>query len=162
MLAHELADRPDLKEYLDVITHEAVRLQQLLDRLLAPNRKHILGEVNIHEVLERVRKASGLGPNGEMVDPQVQALQQQIAELNTQLQAAQSAHQGQAEMTRLLESQAAQERELSRRAQEEAAVYQELADEIIELVGQEPYDWFVAHVEARPSTHVVPHPARRR
>lgn len=41
-------------------------------------------------------------------------------------------------------------------------VYQELADEIIELVGQEPYDWFVAHVEARPSTHVVPHPARRR
>ena len=48
LLAHELADRPDLKEYLDVITHEAVRLQQLLDRLLAPNRKHILGEVNIH------------------------------------------------------------------------------------------------------------------
>lgn len=57
------------------------------------------------------------------------ALQQQIAELNTQLQAAQSAHQGQAEMTHLLASQAAQERELSRRAQEEAAVYQELAEE---------------------------------
>ena len=58
LLAHELADRPDLKEYLDVITHEAVRLQQLLDRLLAPNRKHILGEVNIHEVLERVRSVA--------------------------------------------------------------------------------------------------------
>jgi len=58
LLAHELADRPELKEYLDVITHEAVRLQQLLDRLLAPNRKHILGEVNIHEVLERVRSVA--------------------------------------------------------------------------------------------------------
>lgn len=58
LLAHELADRPDLKEYLDVITHEAVRLQQLLDRLLAPNRKHILGEVNVHEVLERVRSVA--------------------------------------------------------------------------------------------------------
>ena len=58
LLAHELADRPDLKEYPDVITHEAVRLQQLLDRLLAPNRKHILGEVNIHEVLERVRSVA--------------------------------------------------------------------------------------------------------
>ncbi len=58
LLAHELADRPDLKEYLDVSTHEAVRLQQLLDRLLAPNRKHILGEVNIHEVLERVRSVA--------------------------------------------------------------------------------------------------------
>jgi len=58
LLAHELADRPELKEYLDVITHEAVRLQQLLDRLLAPNRKHILGEVNVHEVLERVRSVA--------------------------------------------------------------------------------------------------------
>lgn len=57
------------------------------------------------------------------------ALQQRIAALSTQLQAAQSAQQGHAEMTRLLESQAAQERELSRRAQEESAIYQELAEE---------------------------------
>ncbi|MET3480308.1 type I restriction-modification system endonuclease [Variovorax atrisoli] len=57
------------------------------------------------------------------------ALQQQIAALSTQLQDAQSAQQGQTEMTRLLESQAAQERELSRRAQEETAIYQELAEE---------------------------------
>lgn len=58
LLAHELEDRPELNEYLEVITHEAVRLQQLLDRLLAPNRKHVLGEVNIHEVLERVRSVA--------------------------------------------------------------------------------------------------------
>ncbi len=63
-------------------------------------------------------------------------LQQQIAALSTQLQAAEAAHTAhttvqasQAEMVRLLEAQAAQERELSRRAQEEAAVYQELAEE---------------------------------
>ncbi len=57
------------------------------------------------------------------------ALQQQIAALGTQLQTAQTAQASQAEMTRLLEAQAAQERELSGRAREEAAVYQELAEE---------------------------------
>jgi hypothetical protein len=41
-------------------------------------------------------------------------------------------------------------------------VYEELRDEIIELVGDEPYGWLVAHLGSRPSTHVLPHPARRR
>jgi two-component system, NtrC family, nitrogen regulation sensor histidine kinase GlnL len=45
-----------LKEYTQVIIHEADRLQTLVDRLLAPHRKpHVVGEVNIHEVCERVR-----------------------------------------------------------------------------------------------------------
>ncbi len=57
------------------------------------------------------------------------ALQQQIAELGAQLQSAQTAQAQQVEMTRLLEARAAQECELSRRAQEEVAVYQELAEE---------------------------------
>ncbi|MDB5872369.1 MAG: putative histidine kinase, classic [Ramlibacter sp.] len=46
----------DLKEYTRVIIHEADRLQTLVDRLLAPHRRpHVVGDVNIHEVCERVR-----------------------------------------------------------------------------------------------------------
>ena len=46
----------DLTEYTQVIIHEADRLQTLVDRLLAPHRRpHLVGDVNIHEVCERVR-----------------------------------------------------------------------------------------------------------
>jgi two-component system, NtrC family, nitrogen regulation sensor histidine kinase GlnL len=49
-------DSPDLTEYTQVIIHEADRLQSLVDRLLAPHRRpHMVGDVNIHEVCERVR-----------------------------------------------------------------------------------------------------------
>ncbi|HMO48168.1 MAG TPA: ATP-binding protein [Rubrivivax sp.] len=45
-----------LNEYTQVIIHEADRLQALVDRLLAPHRRpHVVGDVNIHEVCERVR-----------------------------------------------------------------------------------------------------------
>jgi two-component system nitrogen regulation sensor histidine kinase GlnL len=46
----------ELIEYTQVIIHEADRLQSLVDRLLAPHRRpHLVGDVNIHEVCERVR-----------------------------------------------------------------------------------------------------------
>ena len=46
----------DLIEYAQVIIHEADRLQILVDRLLAPHRRpHVVGDVNIHAVCERVR-----------------------------------------------------------------------------------------------------------
>ena len=49
-------DSPELTEYTQVIIHEADRLQTLVDRLLAPHRRpHVVGDVNIHEVCERVR-----------------------------------------------------------------------------------------------------------
>ena len=49
-------DSKSLTEYTQVIIHEADRLQTLVDRLLAPHRRpHIVADVNIHEVLERVR-----------------------------------------------------------------------------------------------------------
>ncbi|WP_415205650.1 nitrogen regulation protein NR(II) [Pseudorhodoferax sp.] len=49
-------DSRDLIEYTQVIIHEADRLQSLVDRLLAPHRRpHVVGDVNIHEVCERVR-----------------------------------------------------------------------------------------------------------
>jgi two-component system nitrogen regulation sensor histidine kinase GlnL len=45
-----------LTEYTQVIINEADRLQSLVDRLLAPHRRpHLVGDVNIHEVCERVR-----------------------------------------------------------------------------------------------------------
>jgi two-component system nitrogen regulation sensor histidine kinase GlnL len=54
LLEREL-ERPELREYTQVIIKEADRLQVLLDRLLTPRRTVQLGQVNIHEVLERAR-----------------------------------------------------------------------------------------------------------
>ncbi|HZF82880.1 MAG TPA: nitrogen regulation protein NR(II) [Burkholderiaceae bacterium] len=49
-------DSRDLVEYTQVIIHEADRLQTLVDRLLAPHRRpYVVGDVNVHEVCERVR-----------------------------------------------------------------------------------------------------------
>ena len=49
-------DSRDLTEYTQVIVREADRLQTLVDRLLAPPRRpQVVGNVNIHEVCERVR-----------------------------------------------------------------------------------------------------------
>src|SRR5205814_10071941 len=46
----------ELTEYTQVIIHEADRLQALVDRLLAPHRRpHVVGDVNIPEICERVR-----------------------------------------------------------------------------------------------------------
>ena len=55
LLEMELQNK-ELTEYTQVIIHEADRLQTLVDRLLAPHRRpHVVGDVNIHEVCERVR-----------------------------------------------------------------------------------------------------------
>lgn len=55
LLQMDLESR-ELIEYTQVIIHEADRLQSLVDRLLAPHRRpHVVGDVNIHEVCERVR-----------------------------------------------------------------------------------------------------------
>ena len=58
LLEMELPDRhlKELREYTQVIIKESDRLQTLVDRLLAPHRRpQIVGDVNIHEVFERVR-----------------------------------------------------------------------------------------------------------
>ena len=55
LLEMEIEGR-ELREYTQVIIHEADRLQLLVDRLLAPHRHaQVMGDVNIHEVCERVR-----------------------------------------------------------------------------------------------------------
>ncbi|MFT3820977.1 MAG: nitrogen regulation protein NR(II) [Rubrivivax sp.] len=55
LLQMEVSSR-ELTEYTQVIIHEADRLQALVDRLLAPHRRaQVVGDVNIHEICERVR-----------------------------------------------------------------------------------------------------------
>ena len=54
LLEREL-ERPELREYTQVIIKEADRLQALMDRLLTPHRPPQFAALNIHEVLERVR-----------------------------------------------------------------------------------------------------------
>ena len=55
LLEMELPSK-NLSDYTRVIVAEADRLQSLVDRLLAPHRlPHVVGDVNIHEVCERVR-----------------------------------------------------------------------------------------------------------
>jgi two-component system nitrogen regulation sensor histidine kinase GlnL len=46
----------EFREHTQVIIKEADRLQSLVDRLLAPHRRpHLVNDLNIHEVCERVR-----------------------------------------------------------------------------------------------------------
>ena len=54
LLEREL-DKPELREYTQVIIKEADRLQGLMDRLLTPHRAPRVEPVSVHEVLERVR-----------------------------------------------------------------------------------------------------------
>jgi two-component system nitrogen regulation sensor histidine kinase GlnL len=54
LLARELPDE-HLAEYTRVIIREADRLRDLVDRLLGPNKKLELQQLNIHEILEHVR-----------------------------------------------------------------------------------------------------------
>ena len=68
LLEREL-ERPELREYTQVIIKEADRLQVLLDRLLTPNRPPQLAQLNIHEVLERVRSlVSAEFPDGIRIE----------------------------------------------------------------------------------------------
>ncbi len=55
LLERELPDA-ELREFTQVIVQETDRLQSLMNRLLTPNRTPNVESVNIHEVMERVRR----------------------------------------------------------------------------------------------------------
>jgi len=55
LLEREL-DNPALREYTQVIIKEADRLQDLMQRLLSSHRAMQPAQVNVHELLERVRR----------------------------------------------------------------------------------------------------------
>jgi len=54
LLEREISS-PELREYTRIIIGEADRLQVLIDRMLGPNTMPQLRQLNIHEILERVR-----------------------------------------------------------------------------------------------------------
>ena len=54
LLEREL-EKPELREYTQVIIKEADRLRSLMDRMLSPQRAPQIEPVSIHEVMERVR-----------------------------------------------------------------------------------------------------------
>ena len=59
LLEHELQaleNAPQLREYTQVIINEADRLQALMQRLLSSHRMMHPAPVNVHEILERVRR----------------------------------------------------------------------------------------------------------
>jgi len=49
-------DSEDLKEYTGIIITEADRLQNLMTSMLGPHQQSKTGQVNIHEVIQRVRQ----------------------------------------------------------------------------------------------------------
>ena len=54
LLERELAD-PELREFTQVIVKETDRLQSLMNRMLTPSRLPRVEDLNVHEVMERVR-----------------------------------------------------------------------------------------------------------
>ncbi|MFX6679320.1 histidine kinase dimerization/phospho-acceptor domain-containing protein, partial [Acinetobacter baumannii] len=52
-------ERPDQREYTQVIIKESDRLQDLMNRLLHSHRAMQVSSVSVHEVLERVRLLIG-------------------------------------------------------------------------------------------------------
>ncbi len=55
LLERELPEA-SLKEYTDIIISEADRLRNLVDKMLGPHKTFDIQEINIHDVLEHVRK----------------------------------------------------------------------------------------------------------
>ncbi len=67
LLARQLPDE-ELSEYTNIIIREADRLQGLIDRMLGPTTRPCRDVVNLHEVLEHVRKIIIAGaPEGVQV-----------------------------------------------------------------------------------------------
>lgn len=60
LLEKQLSD-PELHDYTNIIIQEADRLHLLIDRMLGPVTRPKKDPVNIHEVLEHVRKISRVG-----------------------------------------------------------------------------------------------------
>lgn len=66
LLARELPDE-SLREYTDVIIDEVDRLRNLVDRMLGPRKLPQRTQVNIHEVLERVRTVMLADESNEVI-----------------------------------------------------------------------------------------------
>lgn len=98
LLQHELDD-PQLREFTDVIIAEADRLQDLMNRLLSSHCMMRPASINLHDVLERVRRlilaefpSIGIVPDYDLSLPELTADREQLiqAVLNIVRNAAQA------------------------------------------------------------------------
>ena len=64
LLDSELSS-PEQREYTEVILREADRLRSLVDRMIGSSARPKMGMVNIHEVLEHVRRLVALDAQGQ-------------------------------------------------------------------------------------------------
>lgn len=88
LLDLELTD-PELKEYTQIIIAESDRLQELMDKMLGPNKPAQKSNLNIHEILERVRQLVSVETNSQIFlntdyDPSIPEL---MADKNQLIQA---------------------------------------------------------------------------
>jgi len=65
LLEQELQD-PELREYTQIIIAESDRLQDLMDKMLGPNKPPQKSLLSIHEVLERVRQLVSVEADGHI------------------------------------------------------------------------------------------------
>ena len=65
LLERELPSE-DLKEFTNIIIGEADRLQNLVDRMLGPNKRPKKESLNIHQLLEHVRQLVNVGINDDI------------------------------------------------------------------------------------------------
>ncbi|WP_461517383.1 nitrogen regulation protein NR(II) [Porticoccus sp.] len=80
LLAEDLDDNSELKEYTEIISAETDRLCSLVDRLLGPNTMPKFLPVNIHEVLEHVATLAEAETRGSITirrnyDPSIPEIQ---------------------------------------------------------------------------------------
>jgi two-component system nitrogen regulation sensor histidine kinase GlnL len=76
----------ELKEYTSIIISEADRLQNLMESMLGPNHHSQTGDVNIHEVLQRVRQLVSVEVDERLVfkddyDPSIPDIQADFDQL---------------------------------------------------------------------------------
>lgn len=88
LLDLELTD-PELKEYTQIIIAESDRLQELMDKMLGPNKPALKNLLNIHEVLERVRNLVSVetGPNIQLQSDYDPSIPELFADKNQLIQA---------------------------------------------------------------------------
>ncbi len=85
LLELELTD-PELKEYTQIIISESDRLQQLIDKMLGPNKPAQKSLMNVHQALERVKQlvSAETGPDIHFItdyDPSIPEIQADINQL---------------------------------------------------------------------------------
>ncbi len=79
---------PELKEYTQIIIAESDRLQQLIDKMLGPNKPAKKSLMNVHQALEHVKQlvAAECGPNIQFITDYDPSIPEIMADINQLIQ----------------------------------------------------------------------------